>query len=55
MCSSDLESQRSIHDDFWPTEGCLVLLIHWDISDGFDPLGNDLHAFDPLRMLLMYV
>ena len=21
----DLDSQRSIHDDFWSTEGCLIL------------------------------
>ena len=27
----DLNSYRSFHDDFWSTEGYLILLIHWDI------------------------
>ena len=35
----DLDSRRSFHDDIWSIKGCLMLLIHWDIFDGFNPLG----------------
>ena len=35
----DLDSRRSFHDDIWSIKGCLMLLIHWDIFYGFNPLG----------------